>query len=137
MSQFTGSSEAFRIARERRSVAAAIEARALHIAISDARDAGLSIREAAAALLVPKSTVARHWREGHRCVNSAPTWGSSDAWREAHHAVWTHDPVRLRDDWVPYEWRDESDGRRNVTLRMRGPIRGNGAEGLPAPAPED
>jgi hypothetical protein len=137
MSQFAGSSEAFRVARERRSVAAAIEDRALHMAICDARNDGMSIREAAAALLVPKSTVARHWREGHRCVDAAPTWGSPEAWREAHYAVWAHDPLRQRDDWVPYEWRDGSNGRRIITLRGRGPIRFDGAGNPSAPVTQD
>lgn len=123
MSQFASSSEAFRVARERASVAASIEAGALHMAIYDAREAGLSIREAAAGLRVPKSTVARHWREGHRCVDVAPTWGSSEAWRAAHRAVWAHDPVQLRDEWVPYEWSDESDGGRVAKHRDRGAIR--------------
>lgn len=123
MSQFVSSSEAFRRARERASVAASIEAGALHMAIYDAREAGLSIREAAAALRVPKSTVARHWREGHRCVDVAPTWGSPEAWRAAHRAVWAHDPVHQRDEWVPYEWSDGSDGGRVATHRTRGIIR--------------
>lgn len=120
MSQFASSSEAFRVARERTSVAASIEAGVLHMAIYDAREAGLSIREAAAALCVPKSTVARHWREGHRCVDVAPTWGSPETWRAAHRAVWAHDPVQQRDEWVPYEWSDESDGGRIATHRARG-----------------
>lgn len=119
MSEFISSAEAFRIARERASVAATFEANTLHMAVFDAREAGLSVREAAAALNVPKSTVARHWREGHKCNVPVPVWGSVSAWREAHAAVWAHNPRELIDDWVPYEWRDEAD-RRTVTHKHRG-----------------
>lgn len=119
MPEFASSAEAFRIARERASVAAAFEANTLHLAVFDAREAGMSIREAAAALNVPKSTVARHWREGHRCANAAPLWGSPAAWREARSAIWAHNPRELADDWVPYEWQDEA-GRRTVREKTRG-----------------
>ncbi|MCT1557380.1 hypothetical protein M3A96_04500 [Helcobacillus massiliensis] len=119
MSEFTSSAEAFRIARERASVAAAFEANTLHMAVFDAREAGMSVREAAVALSVPKSTVARHWREGHQCTQPVPIWGSASAWREAHAVVWAHNPRELADDWVPYEWHDEAD-RRTVKRRHRG-----------------
>lgn len=119
MSEFISSAEAFRIARERASVAVTFESNTLHIAVFDAREAGLSIREAAAALGVPKSTVARHWREGHKCNVPVPVWGSVSAWREAHSTIWAHNARELADDWVPYEWRDEAD-RRTVTHKHRG-----------------
>ncbi|MDF2918122.1 hypothetical protein [Microbacterium arborescens] len=119
MSEFISSAEAFRIARERASVAATLEATTLHMAVFDAREAGLSVRETAAALNVPKSTVARHWSEGHKCNVPVPVWGSVSAWREAHNAIWAHNPRELADDWVPYEWRDEAD-RRTVTRKHRG-----------------
>ncbi|UOD83464.1 hypothetical protein [Paenarthrobacter ureafaciens] len=32
----------------------------------------MTIREVAAALQLPKSTVARHWQEGHRCPEVPP-----------------------------------------------------------------
>lgn len=119
LSEFTSSAEAFRIARERASVAATFEANTLHMAIFDAREAGLSVREAAAALNVPKSTVARHWREGHKCNMPLPVWGSEPAWREAHGAIWAHDPRELADDWVPFAWGNEAD-RRTVRHKNRG-----------------
>ena len=119
MSEFVSSAEAFRKARERASVAATFEANTLHIAVFDAREAGLSVREAAVALSVPKSTVARHWREGHTCTVPMPVWGSAPAWREAHAAIWAHNPSELADDWVPYEWHDDTD-RRTVTHKHRG-----------------
>lgn len=119
MSEFSSSAEAFRIARERASVAAAFEANTLHMAVFDAREAGMSVRETAAALSVPKSTVARHWREGHHCVQPVPIWGSVAAWREAHSAVWAHDPRELADNWVPYAWGIEAD-QTVVTRKSRG-----------------
>ncbi|WP_218683053.1 hypothetical protein [Microbacterium sp. BF1] len=119
MSEFISSAEAFRIARERASVAAAFEANTLHMAVFDAREAGMSVRETAVALSVPKSTVARHWREGHHCVQPVPAWGSVAAWREAHAAVWAHNPHELSDDWVPYAWGVEAD-RTVVTRKSRG-----------------
>lgn len=109
MSDFVSSAEAFRIARARASVAATLEANTLHMAVFDAREAGMSVREAAAALRVPKSTVARHWREGHKCSEVMPMWGSVSEWREAHAVVWAHDPRELADDWVPYAWREGGD----------------------------
>ncbi|WP_277212566.1 hypothetical protein [Isoptericola croceus] len=119
MSEFVSTSEAYRVARERASVATAFEAKLLHMAVFDAREAGMSVREAAAALSAPKSTVSRHWREGHRCADVVPVWGSDAAWREAHEAIWAHNPSELADDWVPYEWSDDPD-RRAVTRRARG-----------------
>lgn len=122
MSEFASSVEAFWAARERASVAAALESETLHLAVSDAREAGMSVRQAAAALSIPKSTVARHWREGHRCPEALPVWGSQGAWREAHDAVWSHDPRQLADDFVPYAWGAEGDGRA-VSRRPRGAAR--------------
>ena len=119
MAEFISSSEAYRIARERASVAAAFEASTLHTAIYDAREEGLSVRETAAALQVPKSTVSRHWREGHQCSRVVPMWGSEAAWREAHTAVWAHNPRELADDSVPYEWSEDGE-QRAVRARSRG-----------------
>jgi hypothetical protein len=119
VSEFISSAEAFRVARERASVAAAFEASTLHLAVFDARESGLSVRETAAALGVPKSTVARHWREMHSCSTPLPMWGSPSAWREAHEKVWAHNPRELADVWVPFEWSDEGD-RRTVQRRRRG-----------------
>ena len=115
MSTFESTREAHRVARERASVAAALEAATLHTAIYDAREAGMSVREAAAALGVPKSVVARHWREGHRCTPPVPVWGSESAWREAHAAIWAHDP-HAADDFVPYEGINDGTQR---TVRAR------------------
>lgn len=119
MAKLESTVEAFRKARERSSVAASIEAGLLHTAIYDAREAGLSVRKAAAALGVHRSTVARHWREGHHCPEVIPMWGSAAAWREAYTAVWSHDEQQLADDRVPYTW-EEHDGARHVASRPRG-----------------
>ena len=121
MSEFISTAEAYRIARERESVAASFAANLLHMAIFDARVAGMSVREAARALSVPKSTVSRHWREDHRCSEVVPAWGSEAAWREAHAAIWAHNPRELADAWVPYEWHDHDDvDARVVTRKTRG-----------------
>lgn len=103
------SKKAFEAARARSSVAQSIEAKTLHTAIFDARERGLSIREAAAELRVSKSTVARHWREGHRCLDVIPTWGNTEEYLRAARAVWAHVPAEL-DDWVPYEWDHTPEG---------------------------
>src|SRR5690625_3090043 len=116
MSDFTQISEAIHVARERASVAATFEAELLHRAVFEAREAGMSVREAAAALRVPKSTVARHWRNGHRCPAVLPVWGSEALWQEAHAAVWAHDDKELADDRVPYEWIDDGTQR---TIKAR------------------
>lgn len=110
------------MSRERASVAAAFEANLLHVAVFDAREAGMSIREAAAALSVPKSTVARHWRENHRCPRVLPVWGSDAAWRDAHAVIWAHNPEELADEWVPYEWHHDADSI-TVSHKSRGTIR--------------
>jgi len=119
VSEFVSTSEAYRIARERASVAAALESSTLHTAIYDAREEGMSIPETAAALQVPKSTVSLHWREEHRCPRVVPTWGSESAWREAHSVIWAHNPRELADDFVPYEWSDEGE-QRTIRSRARG-----------------
>lgn len=111
--------EAFRKARERSSVAAAFEAELLHTAVHDARMSGMSVRQASAALGVPKSTVSRHWRDGHRCPEVLPIWGSETAWKEAHAVIWSHDEQQLADHHPPYEWL-RRDGARQVSSRPRG-----------------
>lgn len=104
--QAAGSVTAHRRARERASVAVSLEASLLHTAIYDLRELGLSVRQAARELQVPKSTVARHWRKSHSCPEVLPMWGSESAYRDAHAAIWEGNPEELADDWVPYEWSD-------------------------------
>jgi len=98
--------------------AVSLEEDALHMAVYDAHEAGLSVRQAATALQVPKSTIARHWRLGHACRDLPPIWGSEREWSDAHAAVWSHDADR--DGWVPYQWTEGDDGARTVKLRARG-----------------
>ncbi len=119
MSEFISSAEAFRVARERASVAAAFEASMLHLAVFDARESGMSVRQTAVALSVPKSTVARHWREHHQCTLPLPIWGSPLAWREAHEKIWAHNPRELADVWVPFVWSDNGVNR-TVGYGVRG-----------------
>lgn len=89
------------------------------MAVLDARGEGLSVRQAAAALDVPKSTVARHWNPRHVCVGTMPTRGSEQEWRDAHADVWSHDPDR-DDDWMPYRWTVADDGTTTVEAGWRG-----------------
>lgn len=125
VADFETTAQAFQNARARASVAGAAEAHLLHMAVHDAREAGRSVRETATALRVPKSTVARHWREGHRCSEVPPVWGSAEEYIAAERAIWAHAPQEL-DGHVPYEWNDEPDGGRcirrvplgTVTLRI-------------------
>lgn len=114
--EFRSSAEAFRKARERASVAVTMEAQLLHMAIYDAREAGLSVRDTASALGVVKSTVNRHWRERHRCADVVPTWGSEAAWRDARTAVWSHSPREREDEFVPWSW--EGEGVARVVRRI-------------------
>lgn len=72
MTDFARSSEAYRVARERASASSALAASALHTAIGHARTEGMSIRETARALDVPKSTISRHWSPGHQCADHSP-----------------------------------------------------------------
>ena len=109
-------------------MAASFEESTLHLAVFEARAAGMTVRETADALRAPKSTVDRHWREAHRCGRVVPTWGSVLAWRDAHSAGWAHEPSELSDDWVPYEWLDEA-GQRRVTARSRGVLGLAGGDG--------
>ncbi|MCT1368555.1 hypothetical protein M4D50_11180 [Rothia sp. p3-SID1597] len=119
MPDFESTRTAFMVARERADVAAAFERNTLHTAIYDAREAGMSIRETAVSLRVPKSTVARYWRGSPKRRDDLPLWGSPNAWREAHEAIWAHEPSELADTFIPYEWA-ETDGQRSVQARYRG-----------------
>jgi len=112
VTDFICTAQAFEAARARASVAQSIEARLLHTAVYDAREQGMSIREAAAAHRVPKSTVARHWREHHRCDGLPPIWGNEREYEQAHRAVWAHAPERLDE-------RCRTSGRTSRTLVAR------------------
>lgn len=116
---FASTSEAFRNARRRASVAASLERQLLHTAVYDAREQGLSIRQAADALHVPKSTVARHWRAGHSCVTAPPAWGDETEWMAAERSVWAHDPSNAP-ELSPWVWTDNEDGTRSVQARPTG-----------------
>lgn len=120
MPTLESSSQAFRAARERASVAAALEASTLHMAICQARESGMSVRETATMLSVSKSTVFRHWGRNHHCSLVVPEWGSETAWREAHAMIWAHDTRERDDGFVPYEWVNADDGHRIVRLRPCG-----------------
>lgn len=113
MTEFEKIRRAFAASRSRASVASHAEARLLHMAAYDAREAGLSVREAAAALRVSKSTLARHWREGHRCSIPAPMWGTPEEYIAAERAIWAHAPEEV-DERVPYEWEDLPEGARTT-----------------------
>jgi hypothetical protein len=121
VTEFETTARAFEAARARASTAQHAEMQLLHVAVCDAREAGLSVRETAAALRVPKSTVARHWREGHRCPVPPPTWGSPEEYVAARRAIWAHAPGQF-DGRVPYEWEDLPSGGRAVRAIALGAI---------------
>ena len=121
---FSNSSQAFQAARTRASIAQTIESEILHMAVHDARAQGMSVREAAAALGVPKSTVSRHWWERHHCGDKPPRWGSATDYVDAWNAVWVHDDLE-RISTAPWTWEDLADGtriirRRDTAIALRG-----------------
>ena len=120
MTEFTTTSQAFEVARVRASIAQHEETRLLHMAVYDACEAGMSVREASTALRVPKSTVARHWREGHRCADVPPMWGTPEEYMEAERAIWAHAPERIARQ-VPYVWTEGEDRSRIVRAVAAGP----------------
>lgn len=122
MTRFESTAEAFRNARRRASVADHLTQQLLHVAVFDAREAGMSIRQTARALRVSRSMVARHWREDHRDPDTTPVWGDEAEYRAAHAAVWQHDPDSPdgADTHVPYEWIDLPDGSRQIRQVYRG-----------------
>lgn len=105
--------EAFRVARARASVAQYMEQRLLHVAVYDAKESGLSVRETAALLRVPSSTVGRHWHDGHRCDDRAPLWGTPEEYLAAQMAIWAHAPTQMEKE-SPFTWSDAPDGSRII-----------------------
>jgi hypothetical protein len=121
---FSNSSQAFQAARTRASIAQTIESEILHMAVYGARAEGMSVREAAAALRVPKSTVSRHWWEHHNCGDKPPRWGNATDYVDAWNAVWVHNDLE-RISAAPWTWEDLADGtriirRRAVAAALRG-----------------
>lgn len=93
--QFESALAAFDVARERAAAAIVVEQHALNSVIHLAVDRGLSIRETATYLRMPKSTVARHkdaipdaWRD---------VAVGSETYAEAHNAAWAHDQPQQLD----------------------------------------
>lgn len=107
---------AFEVARERASIAQALQMDALHQAIRKGCEQGMSVRELARRLRMPKSDVQRHSRSGHECMKSLPVWGSPDGWIDAYRAVWAHDPEMLAHESVPFVWEDDGDDGRIIRL---------------------
>jgi len=122
---FATTATAFEQARARASVANHFEATLLHTAIFDAREAGMSVRETARALRVPKSTVSRRWRSG-RTDFAAPIWGNPDEYRAARAAILGD--AQQDEPLVPFEWEDR-DGERSVHFVGMGVARLGGKQG--------
>jgi hypothetical protein len=108
--------QAFEAARERASIAQALQMTALHRVIREAREQGMSMRECARLLRMSKSEVQRHSRSRHECTKSLPVWGSPDGWIDAYRAVWAHDPEMLACESVPFAWED--DGAEGRIIRL-------------------
>jgi hypothetical protein len=112
----SSSVQAFEAARERASIAQALQMAALHRVIREAREQGMSMRECARLLRMSKSEVQRHSRSGHECTKSLPVWGSPDGWIDAYRAVWAHDPEMLACESVPFAWEDDGTEGRIIRL---------------------
>jgi len=108
--------QAFEAARERASIAQALQMAALHRVIREAREQGMSVRECARLLRMSKSDVQRHSRFGHECMKSLPVWGSPEGWLDGYRAVWAHDPEMLAAESVPFAWEDEGAEGRIIRL---------------------
>lgn len=94
---FASSSTAFSAAREYSLVASYLEATLLDRAIQDARRAGIcTVRAVAAALDVPKSTIARRWNITPSSEHQPlPDGTAQRTWDEILSAVWEHDQAEL------------------------------------------
>lgn len=116
MMTFVSSIHAFEVARERVSIAQALQMDALHRVIREAREQGMSMRECARILRMSKSDVQRHSRVGHECMKSLPVWGSPEGWLDGYRAVWAHDPEMLARESVPFAWKDDGVEGRIIRL---------------------
>lgn len=106
---------AYDAARTRADAARDVERAVPHETIAAARRSGMSLRETAEALGVPRMTVARAELRKRPVL---PSWATTPhAWVEAWNAAWAHDPSCERAD-APFEvtWHG-SNGLRSVRFR--------------------
>lgn len=120
MSDFTTIEQAFEVARRRASIGQYQEARLLRQAVHAAYMAGMSVRETAAKLRVPKSTVARNLRPSLGPL-TPPSWGTPEEYMEAEQAIWAHAPERIPAG-APFRWTDADDGGHSVSVVAVGAI---------------
>ena len=85
-----GSLAAYQRARTRAAMASYFERRAVDLLVFDAREAGMSTREIAALVELPKSTVARLGRPSGRDVGKLPfpRWATEEEWLSAYTSIW-------------------------------------------------
>lgn len=100
--EYSDTKRAFETARIRSRVAAAFKDQLLDEAITEAKKAGMSIRQTAKALDVPHATIGRRWDDDLRGVKEVVIpEGAENEWREAHAYIWGHDPVELANIRIP------------------------------------
>lgn len=110
---FISSSEGYRNSMMACGVADSIKYEALLLAVKDAEDAGMSIRQTAKALGV-------RWIDVFKARNSSPTsavipiHGSEEFWVKIYRMIWRHNEDMLQYSDCPYKWDQHPDGSRTV-----------------------
>lgn len=102
---------AYRTARARAAAAAEVEAELLHALVYDTKEEGRSVREAAAMLQVPKSTVARHRLNRGVGILHGSTWLTPEEYVAAHNAAWADAPEQ-HIEFAPFVMEELPDGSR-------------------------
>jgi len=114
---------AYERARARREAAQQVEEDALRTVLFDAGNCGLSVREIAALVRLPKTTIGRQ-RIASALDVGADSWHSHDPdeYVAANNAAWAHEPSRLISE-APFTVEALEDGRLIVSMRPRRPVR--------------
>lgn len=115
--------EAYRRARVRAVAAQQVESDLLRMASYEAKEVGLSIREAAGLLGVPKSTLAR---SGASRDDFPPAGYDEEEWLSAWNSAWAGD-VTQQVDQAPFEVEDCGDGTQQMRRRSWAEMRGDGS----------
>lgn len=105
---------AYEQARARAAAAAEIEAELRHALVYDAQVSGMSVRETAALLQVPKSSVARIRAKYHTGPYGGADWNpwiTPETYVAANNAAWSHDPTQHITE-APFRTEIREDGTR-------------------------
>lgn len=117
--EFEAALTAYRNARSRRLAAQDVEEDALQSALFNGGQLGLSVRELAAMVRLPKTTVARLRISG--AVGGQEGWIADDPveYVAAHNSAWSHMPSRQIAE-APFTIERAEDGNHAVHVRPRG-----------------